>query len=170
MKVKSESEVVQSCPTLSDPMDCSLLGSSVLGIFQARVLEWVPLPSPHYLLELAQIHVHWFGDAIQSSRSLLSPSPAFSLSQHQDLFPVSWLFASGGQSNVVQQHLCSSLFFSVQCSLSFLPLLITYHLNEILLCHIWLVQGCSPDTCWKHQNPSLRILEIDRGDRFSSRA
>ena len=41
MKVKSESEVTQSCPTLSDPMDCSLLDSSVHGIFQARVLEWV---------------------------------------------------------------------------------------------------------------------------------
>ena len=40
MKVKIESEVAQSCPTLSDPMDCSLLGSSVHGIFQARVLEW----------------------------------------------------------------------------------------------------------------------------------
>ena len=40
MKVKSESEVAQSCPTLSDPMDCSLLGSSIHGIFQARVLEW----------------------------------------------------------------------------------------------------------------------------------
>ena len=40
MKVKSESEVAQLCPTLSDPMDCSLLGSSVHGIFQARVLEW----------------------------------------------------------------------------------------------------------------------------------
>ena len=40
MKVKSESEVTQSCPTLSDPMDCSLLGSSIHGIFQARVLEW----------------------------------------------------------------------------------------------------------------------------------
>ena len=40
MKVKSESEVAQSCPTLSDPMDCSLLGSSVHRIFQARVLEW----------------------------------------------------------------------------------------------------------------------------------
>ena len=40
MKVKSESEVAQSCPTLSDPMDCSLLGSFVHGIFQARVLEW----------------------------------------------------------------------------------------------------------------------------------
>ena len=40
MKVKSESEVTQSCPTLNDPMDCSLPGSSVHGIFQARVLEW----------------------------------------------------------------------------------------------------------------------------------
>ena len=40
MKVKSESEVTQSCPTLRDPMDCSPPGSSVHGIFQARVLEW----------------------------------------------------------------------------------------------------------------------------------
>ena len=40
MKVKSESEVAQSCPTLSDPMDCSLPGSSAHGIFRARVLEW----------------------------------------------------------------------------------------------------------------------------------
>ena len=39
--MKSESEVAQSCPTLSDPMDGSLLDSSVHGIFQARVLEWV---------------------------------------------------------------------------------------------------------------------------------
>ena len=40
MKMKSESEVAQWCPTLSDPMDCSLPGSSAHGIFQARVLEW----------------------------------------------------------------------------------------------------------------------------------
>ena len=40
MKVKRESEVAQSCPTLRDPMDCSLPGSSAHGIFQARVLEW----------------------------------------------------------------------------------------------------------------------------------
>ena len=40
MKVKSESEIAQSCPTLSDPMDCSLPDSSIHGIFQARVLEW----------------------------------------------------------------------------------------------------------------------------------
>ena len=42
-KRKSESEVAQSCPTLSDPMDCNLTGSSVHGIFQVRVLEWVAI-------------------------------------------------------------------------------------------------------------------------------
>ena len=46
MKVKSESEVTQSCPTPSDPLDCSLPGSSVHGIFQARVLE-CPNPNPN---------------------------------------------------------------------------------------------------------------------------
>ena len=43
MKVKSESEVAQLCLTLRDPMDCSLPGSSVHGIFQARVLEWAAI-------------------------------------------------------------------------------------------------------------------------------
>ena len=42
-KVKKKREVAQSCPTLCDPMDCSLSGSSVHGIFQARVLEWIPI-------------------------------------------------------------------------------------------------------------------------------
>ena len=46
MKVKSEREVAQLCPTLRDPMDCSLPGSSVHGIFQARVLEWSAMPIP----------------------------------------------------------------------------------------------------------------------------
>ena len=46
MKVKSEGKVAESCPTLSDPMDYSLPGSSVHGIFQARVLEWVAIARP----------------------------------------------------------------------------------------------------------------------------
>ena len=46
MKVKSESEVAQSCPTLSDPMECSPPGSSAHGILRARALEWAPSPSP----------------------------------------------------------------------------------------------------------------------------
>ena len=62
MKVKSESEVAQSSPTLRDPMDCSLPGSSVHGIFQARVLEWVAIAFSNIKLFLIdfedrQIHV-----------------------------------------------------------------------------------------------------------------
>ena len=52
MKVKSESEVAQSYPTPSDPMDCSLPGSSVHGIFQARVLEWGAIAFPGNCPEL----------------------------------------------------------------------------------------------------------------------
>ena len=63
--------VAKSCLTLCNPMDCSIPGSPVL----------------HRLLELAQTHVHWWGDAIQSSHPLPSPSPpAFNLSQNQGLF------------------------------------------------------------------------------------
>ena len=51
LKVKSLSHV-----QLCDPMDCSLPGSSVHGIFQARVLEWVPLPSPMYKYMYIQMH------------------------------------------------------------------------------------------------------------------
>ena len=62
--------VIQSCPTLCNPMDCSMPGFPV-----------------HYLLELAQTHIHWVSDAIQLSHPLLSPSPpTFNLSQHQGLF------------------------------------------------------------------------------------
>ena len=54
MKVKSESEVAQSCPTHSDPVDCSLPGSSIHGIFQARVVEWVVVKYSVYLLGAKQ--------------------------------------------------------------------------------------------------------------------
>ena len=71
------SSVAQSCPTLCDPIDYSTSG----------------FPVHHRLLELAQTHVHWVGDAIQPSHSLSSPSPpAFSLSQHQRLFQ--WVSSS----------------------------------------------------------------------------
>ena len=57
MKVKSESEVAQLCLTLRDPKDCSLPGSSIHGIFQARVLEWGALPeSVTNLLLLSRPH------------------------------------------------------------------------------------------------------------------
>ena len=73
--------VAESCPTLCDPMDCSMPGS----------------PVHHQLLELAQTHVHRVGDAIQPSDTLSSFSPpAFNLSQHQGLcirWPKYWSFS-----------------------------------------------------------------------------
>ena len=71
------SSVAQSCPTLCDPMDCSM---PVLFVY-------------HQLLEFTQTHVHGVGDAIQPSHPLSSPSPlAFNLSQHQGLFK--WVSSS----------------------------------------------------------------------------
>ena len=65
------SSVVQSCPTLCDPMDCSMPGFPVL----------------HYLPEFSQTHVHWVSNAIQLSYPLLPPSPpTLNLSQNKDLF------------------------------------------------------------------------------------
>ena len=72
MKVKSQSEVAQSCPTLSDLMDCSLPGSSVDGIFQAKVLEWGAIAfsgiytHAHTYIYICGIHMYglsrWFSD------------------------------------------------------------------------------------------------------------
>ena len=74
--------VTKSCPVLCDPMDCSMLGLSVL----------------RYLPQFAQVHVHWVSDVFQPSYPLSSPSPAFNISQHQGLFLMSQPFSSGGQS------------------------------------------------------------------------
>ena len=52
MEVKSESEITQLCLTLSDPMDCSLPGSFIHGIFQARILEWTAIAFSDYKLLL----------------------------------------------------------------------------------------------------------------------
>ena len=74
---KSESEVAQSCPTLSDPMDCSPLGSSVHGIFQARVLEWGPIAFSKWLSWVEAIP----GDGLSSGEKGRSrqASPAFTI-------------------------------------------------------------------------------------------
>ena len=82
------------------PMDCSTPGFPVL----------------HHLPELAQTHVHRFGDAIQSSHPLLSPSPpVFNLSQHKgESFPMSQLITSGGQS-IGASALASVFPMNIQC-------------------------------------------------------
>ena len=78
--------VTKSCLTLCDPMGCSTPGFPVL----------------HCLLELAQTHVHWVGDAIQPSHPPLPPSPSLSLSRHQEwVVFFQWVGSSGGQSIAV---------------------------------------------------------------------
>ena len=80
--------VAQSCLTLCDPVDCSLPGFPVL----------------YHLLECAQTHVHWVGDAIQLANSLSSPSPpALSPSQHQGLFQ--WVSCSHQVAKVLELQL-----------------------------------------------------------------
>ena len=83
MKVKSESEVAQSCPTLSDPMDCSPAGSSVHGIFQARVQEWVAIAFSFYL-DLASKPT---SKRAQSHKT--SPTPDLSHKQHSQVMHTS---------------------------------------------------------------------------------
>ena len=82
------SSVAQSCPALCDPMDCSIPA----------------FPVHHELLELAQTHVHWIGDAIQPSHPLSSPPPSiFKLSQQQSLFQ--WVSPSHQVAKVLElQH------------------------------------------------------------------
>ena len=88
------SSIAQSCATLCNPMNCRTPG----------------LPVHCQLPEFTQTHVHWVGDALQPFYPLLSPPPpAFNLSQHQ-VFSVSQLFASGGQS------------IGISASTSFLPM------------------------------------------------
>ena len=71
MKVKSEREVAQSYPTLSDPMDCSLLGSSVHGICQARVLEWGAIAFSDSLEGmLLKLKLQYFGHLMRRVDSL----------------------------------------------------------------------------------------------------
>ena len=85
MKVKKESEVAQSCPTPSDPMDCSLPGSSIHGIFQARVLEW---------------------GAIAFSETSLSPKESLSQQTFNPSLEGSFLHSSNTGVNYSQLLLC----------------------------------------------------------------
>ena len=75
-KVKSESEVAQSCPTLRDPVDCSPPGSSVHGIFQARVLEWGAIASSDfrgmYIIKGKQISIIFF-QSLENIKTILAP-------------------------------------------------------------------------------------------------
>ena len=132
--------VAQLCLTLCNPMDCSTPGFPVL----------------HYLPEFAQTHIHWVSDAIQPFHPLLPSSPhLFNPSQHQ-YCPMTWLFASDGQS------------FGASASASILPLNIQDGFplgltGLIFLLSKGLARVSSSTTVWKHQffsaQFSLRVLD-----------
>ena len=73
---ESESEVAQSCPTLSNPMDCSLPGSSVHGVFQARVLEWGAITFSDNMHTHTQMHKNLWNRKMNPSQTIMK----FSLS------------------------------------------------------------------------------------------
>src|SRR5574340_641001 len=71
LKVKRESEVAQLCLTLSDPMDCSLPGSSAHGIFQARVLEWGAIAFSNSFMSFNK-HIHFSASSIKIQNTSIS--------------------------------------------------------------------------------------------------
>ena len=93
LSVSQFHSIAQPCLTLCNPMDCSMPSFPVL----------------HHLLELAQAHIHWVGETIQSSDSLSSPSPpAFNLSQLQGLFQ--WVSSSHQVAKVLELQLQHQFF------------------------------------------------------------
>ena len=125
------SSVAQLCPALCDPMDCSTPG----------------FPVHHQLLELAQAHVHWVGDAIQPSHPLLSPSPpAFNLSEHQGLFQGSVLCIGWPK--------CWSFNFSIKPSNEYSGL-ISFRIN---LLDLFAVQG-TVKSLLQHHSSKASILQ-----------
>ena len=115
--------VSKSCLTLCDPMDCSIPS----------------FPVCHYLLEFAQVHVHWVGDAIQPSHPLLPPSPsALKRSQHQGLFQ--WVGSSHLVARVLElQHQSFQWIFRViSFKIDWLDLLaVQGTLKSLLQHHSW---------------------------------
>ena len=109
MKVKSESEVAQSCPTLSDPMDCSLPGSSIHGIFQARILEWVVISFSNACMLSHFSHIQ-LCDPIDGSHQA-HPSLGFSRQEHWSGLP----FPSPARESEVAQS-CPTVCDPMDCS------------------------------------------------------
>ena len=124
MKVKSESEVAQSCPTLWDPMDCCLPGSSVHGIFQARVLEWGAIA-------FSSLHAQLHSPSIKDCQLWLKYQM-----WHCTSFNPLWFCCSVAQS-------CPTLCNLMDCSTPGFPVL--QHLPEFAETHVhWVNDAIQP--------------------------
>ena len=116
----SSCSVAQLCPTLCNPMDCSTSGFPV-----------------HSLQELAQTHAHWVSNTIQPSHPLSSPSPSFSLSQHQGLFQ--WVISSHQVAKVlelqIQHHASNEYSGLISCRMDWFDFLAVQGTLKSLLQH-----------------------------------
>ena len=139
MKVKSESEVTQPCPTLQDPMDCSAPGSSIHGIFQARVLEWgaIAFSSPN------------------SSQPLLHPkSYTPSSFSSVSVLPLSLLSQLSACKYAKSLQSCPALFNPMDCSLP-APLPKGFSMQEYCSGLLCLSPGDLPNSEIKGASPAL---------------
>ena len=140
MKVKSESEVAQSCPTLSNAMDRSLPGSSVHGIFQARVLEWVAIA-----FSLKRCSAAAAAKSLQSCPTLCNPTDS-----SPTRLPCPW--DSQGKNTGVGHH----CLLQRRCSVQFNSVVQSY----LTLCD---PMDCStPGFLVHHQHPELTQTHIHR--------
>ena len=117
MKVRSESEVAQSCPTLSDPMDCSAPGSSVHGIFQARALEWGAIAFSVTCINLRNSHHN------SSKGSTTNPILQMKKPRHRDLSNLHKVTQLARRRQQYKVLLYSLLFYFSQ------PLIKCHYLN-----------------------------------------
>ena len=166
MKVKSESEIAQSCPTLSDPMDCSLPGSSVHGIFQARVLEWGAIAFSALNTKSPLLHHHH--PQPLASTNVLSDSEnltilGISYKWNQIIFV--WTYC-------ILECICKVNFIYVlqtDCTFFFSP----WTLQEVLMSYLFLpiLSLCFPSASWLtlvlppvglHGTPGLLLLRIGK--------
>ena len=127
-----------SVVSLCNPMECSMPG----------------FPVHHQLPELAKTLVHWVGDTIQPSHSLSSPSPAFSLSQHQGLFQ--WISSSRQFSSVAQ--LCLTLCDPTDCSTPGFP--VHHQLVEFTQTHLhWVSDAIQPYHLLSSPSPAFSLSQ-----------
>ena len=115
MKVKSESEVAQSCLTLHDPMDCSLPGSSIHGIFQARVLEWVAIAFSNHI----NIQVGGRSMITENEERFLTLSQLFQILNNKvAIFPISQHELGSSRHKMGRHGYAKTPLFSIHISIS----------------------------------------------------
>ena len=106
MKVRSESEIAQLCLTHHDPMDCSPRGSSVHGIFQARVLEWVAIAFSLYVSTTSYLLIH----LLEDTWVLLTPEHLILPISEYEMSAFIWVFLNFFQPTIFRFHILGYVY------------------------------------------------------------